>query len=217
MNGIQLKIGKVSFFNPERQAKSKTANISTMGLSILTALLKERGLKCNDATEESARYFDVLLITLYWWKDVYSLHKFIQKAKINLQKRKPLVICGGISALNPCVIKDACHYVFIGDIEDRIDEFTAAIQGKTEWEEVPGIYDFKKQSVTLQTASKICPIVHTENRQKAVSRIEIARGCTNQCRFCVIGNYKPYVEQPFEVIKKLHPFRYSKNTWLVCT
>jgi len=194
------RIGKVSFYCPERGVESAAGNVATFGLELLCERLKKLDgdglLKIHAANERSAKSFDVLFVTLYWWKDIYALPRFLTKAKINPQNKKPLIVCGGIAALNPLVLSGFCNHVFVGDVDDVTGQIYEALCGKRGWDDVDGIYSFGDQVAVLQQCTELLPWQHVEHRKKPITRIEIARGCKHRCPFCVIGNYKKYVELP---------------------
>ncbi len=200
---MRKKIGLVSFYCPERGVESSNnGDYVTFGLSLLVnrikAADKDMQLEFFIADEKSAKEADFLFVTLYWWKDIFLLPRFLLNARVNPKNKKPTIIVGGISALNPAIISGFCHYVFCGDVDDVITEiYKGIISGDVN--SIPGMFNTEtKTPVEMQVAQVLEPWNHCENRESKITRLEIARGCKHHCPFCVIGNYKKYIELPTE-------------------
>ena len=172
------------------------------GLELLVNRLHIEGFSAQVADERNAKEFDVLLFSLYWWKHFYEYLRFLARARIEIEKRKPLMVVGGVNiTLNPQPIADFFHYAVIGDGEEALPALLHALAEGQDPLGIPGVYDPRSSGrVTMQNIENL-PLVPTFSgiKQKQ-TRIEIARGCTTRCRFCALSHIKPYREVPTELI-----------------
>lgn len=190
--------------------------VSTLGMDVVSEPLSNRGIavKKFDGKVSTARDADVLLVSLYWFKNILEYMRFLKKYGINPKKKKPLIIIGGISAVNTRLLDGLFHYCILGDGEVVIGELLGCIECGT----VPrmdGVVrggDFKKNKFVH---SKSIPAFgYVEDRGNNTTRIEIARGCRFKCDFCQLAYTKPYREQPIEIVKHLLSKSKSKSVGL---
>ena len=104
-----MKIGSVPF--------GKNVD-HTLGLEVVIKDLQDNfNMPVERATAETARNYDVLLLSLYWWEHSYDLVRFLLDAGINPVKRKPLLVIGGSQCVNPLPLAGFFHYANLGDGE----------------------------------------------------------------------------------------------------
>jgi len=136
------------------------------------------------ATPTTARLFDVLLFSVFWWEHVWCLAAWLRAAGIEKkQPGRPRLVVGGFNTFNPVPLLAYADAVVCGDGELAIVD---AVLGQDH----PSIYDGTRQ-VVWATAPTVKPFAHVTN---GIARIEAARGCKARCRFCQVAHLKPYRE-----------------------
>lgn len=137
------------------------------------------------ATPKTAKFFDVLLIGLFWWEHLYLMADWLRKAGIDKKHdKRPRIIVGGFNSFNPAPILAYADCVVVGDGEGAIGAALSDVDH-------PSVYRQDGQSVQYATAEKIQPIAHVNGD---IARIEIARGCKGRCKFCSVTWLKRYRE-----------------------
>jgi hypothetical protein len=141
---------------------------------------------------------DYLLVSLYWWKDVYEYLWWLTQVGIDPRTRRPTIIIGGMAASNPRPMHGYYHYAILGDGEACIGDVLDSLERGEEPYGIPGVYHPGgcKQAV----APELPTDVYLEHRKSKITRIELARGCTSRCPFCQLAFTKPYREQPFDAV-----------------
>jgi len=153
------------------------------------------------ATPLVAKDADYLLVSLYWWRDVYNFVRWLNDAGIDPRKRKPTIIIGGMQTLNPRPIMPYFHYAVVGDGEPVIVPLLEAIESGDDPTGMPGIWH--DGEVIPGYLPQLNPQAHVDQRTNKTTRIELARGCKQKCPFCELAFIKPYRESPFEVVQTL--------------
>jgi radical SAM superfamily enzyme YgiQ (UPF0313 family) len=146
-------------------------------------ILWKNNLTGIPATTKTAKYFDVLLVSVFWWQHVYDWYKFYHEAGLSIESKKPLIIIGGQNVTcNPVLFDGTAHVIVCGDGEDVLMD---AINEKDH----PSFYDSSKKQIIANHAdiSKNSFCYETE---KKVGRIEVMRGCPYRCKFCQISHIK---------------------------
>jgi radical SAM superfamily enzyme YgiQ (UPF0313 family) len=192
---------------------------TTSGIRIVEKAIMDRfpHAKIKIADPLSAKQADYLLVSLYWWKDCYEFVRFLIKNGIDPRKRRPTIIIGGQMAVNPRPLEGYFHYCVVGDGEKVIGELLAALEGEAEGlipEDIEGVWNPEK--VQHADVAEIEPYIHSEQRKRVIERIEIARGCRQQCDFCQLGWTKPYREQSLEKIEGMIQKTTCKTISLYC-
>lgn len=176
---------------------------STMGLEIVADSIRDKYPDWDIQTvdETTAKDADYLLVSLYWWKDVYEHVGFLNRIGLDPRKRKPVIILGGMACTNPRPLDGYFHYAVIGDGEDVIGPLIDALENDSDPHIIPGVWNSEKceAAVSAHLPAKF----YTEIRTTKVTRIEIARGCRMRCGFCQLAAMKPYRENSYEIIKQL--------------
>ena len=190
--------------------------ISTLGMDVVVQSLKNaqcvEGLQISNF--DPANPFlalsdcDVLLVSLYWFDNLLSYFSFLKKFGIDPRKKdglkKPIIILGGVSAVNYKLLEGFFDFIVLGDGEVVLPDLIKAIS-KNEKFESPHVIcrDVPVDKKSFAHSPVIPAYGYTENRGNQTTRIEIARGCKNKCPFCQLGHTKPYLEQPIEVVSTL--------------
>lgn len=151
----------------------------------LNYILSKNGIDAKRASLKSAKEFDILLFSIFWWAHVYRFVDFCVNARIGGKKERPHIIVGGFNSFNPVVFKPWAHQVVVGDGEDVIKSAIAmesheSIYTGTEKQVMYANADITKNNFVYN---------HTD-----IARIEIARGCKYRCTYCQLTHLKPYRE-----------------------
>jgi len=176
---------------------------STLGLEVVADAVRreypEWQVGAVDHTD--AKEVDYLLVSLYWWRDVYAFVSFLDQIGLDPRQGKPVIVIGGMSAVNPLPLTGYYHHAVVGDGEDVIGPLLRALESDTDPSSIQGVWN--RTGCSLATASHLPAKAYTEIRTNKVTRIEIARGCKMGCAFCQLAAMKPYRENPFPVVKQL--------------
>lgn len=187
---------------------------TTLGMDIVVTNIREHVPNidiCIKPDINQAKESDYLLVSLYWWKDIYEHVKFLHTAGIDPRKRKPIIIIGGMSALNPFVLDGYYHYAVIGDGETTGPELLKALIDGNEDVDLKGVVTCRDKEGYFSPHVEINPQHYIETRTNKTTRIEIARGCKFKCPFCELAAIKPYRELPYEIIRHLILTSPTKN------
>jgi len=167
----------------------------------LELCLSIAGKSAVSVTPQTARSVNVLLVTLFWYRDVYRLASFFRKAGIYKgMKDGPLIIIGGMHAtMNPRLVAEFCDFVFIGDADDALGGIIEQIEAGDN-----PVHDhlITSESAEIPLPRECPPSAFAMNKGGAmdVVRIEIARGCRFKCSFCALSGMKQYREVPIDAI-----------------
>ena len=89
---------------------------NTLGMEIIVASIKDAfpDLQLVGLVDHStAKHVDILLVSLYWYKNIYDFIQFLNTAGIDPRKKKPIIIIGGMAALNPFILSGYFHYAVL--------------------------------------------------------------------------------------------------------
>jgi hypothetical protein len=169
----------------------------------LDLCLHKAGRTAYVIDERTAQACDVILITLFWWRDIYLLESFLRKAGIRKGGGGPVLIAGGMQAtMCPAVIGKMVDVVFIGDADDEL----GSMLDQAERGEQPESAHLYRDGDAVVPAPKECApsafALHKGGKRDVV-RIEIARGCKFACGFCALTGLKSYREVAFADIEPL--------------
>lgn len=207
------KIGKIGLLN-------FGGGDFTLGLSIIADKLKEAGYQVENINPREQRHFDdydVLGFSIFWWEHKYNYIRFLKEAGIDPKKKKPFLVLGGMDMFNPLPLDGFFHYAVIGDGEDVIVPLMKAIESDSDPTSIDGIYvSGQKKIIHAQSTKKLSAKHYIDLRKAKQTRIEIARGCKNKCKFCLLSWVKPYREIRGDVLKYLIRTAKTKNVALFC-
>lgn len=188
---------------------------STLGMAIVEDCIKDhmqdRAHIRRNVDANQAKGVDILLVSLYWWKDIYALVRFLALAGIDPRTRRPIIIIGGMSAINPFVLDGYYHYAIIGDGEEAAPALVDAIARGEEEVDLPGIIVPGQTEGQFAQPAELRVQHYVETRTNKTTRVEIARGCRFSCPFCELAAIKPYRELPYEIIRHLIVTSPTKN------
>jgi radical SAM superfamily enzyme YgiQ (UPF0313 family) len=145
---------------------------------------------------------DYLLVSLYWWRDVFEFLWWLSQLGIDPRQKKPVIIIGGMAAQNPRPISDYFHYAVVGDGEACINQLLDALESGADPYGIDGVWH-PLNSCAMAINPAIPTDLYVENRKAEITRIEIARGCKSGCPFCQLSFSKPYREMSLGDICKL--------------
>jgi hypothetical protein len=190
---------------------------STLGIDIVCDSI-EKALPDIDIVRnvdmQTAKEVDYLLVSLYWWKDVYAHIRFLGEAGIDPRKRSPVIIIGGMSAINPFVLHGYYNYAVIGDGEITAPALLAELIKDNFDVKIDGIVSDGDDGGCFSEHAKLQAQHYVELRTNKTVRIEIARGCKFRCPFCELAVIKPYRELPYEIVRHLILTAPTKNVAL---
>jgi len=196
--------------------------VSTLGMAVVkTAIDRElenrvSGIECRPTDVETIKNADIIFISLFWFENILDYFSWLVKLGINPENRKPLLVIGGISAINVRILHGYFHYCILGDGEVTAPDFIRAILDGSDPKDLPGVIkDGDFDSIKIMRTNPIIPSSsYVETREHRTARIELARGCRFKCAFCQLGNIKPYREQPIEVVEYLLKQAPTRNVGL---
>lgn len=174
-------------------------------------------------TNTNLAEFDILNFTMHYsWFNYFNMVDMLKKANVSpLRKDRSdedlLIIANGATvAANPMPLSDFIDIFFIGNGEHVFEEFLELYKKfdnpkkhLKEFAKIEGLYipklNNKTNIVLVKDMDKkyhnTMPIKVGNDEQNRINRIylDVARGCSRSCRFCVNGYlYKPIVETSVE-------------------
>lgn len=174
-------------------------------------------------TNTNLAEFDILNFTMHYsWFNYFNMVDMLKKANVPpLRKDRSdedlLIIANGATvAANPMPLSDFIDIFFIGNGEHVFEEFLELYKKfdnpkkhLKEFAKIEGLYipklNNKTNIVLVKDMDKkyhnTMPIKVGNDEQNRINRIylDVARGCSRSCRFCVNGYlYKPIVETSVE-------------------
>ena len=186
--------------------------VSTLGMDVIIGAMEDAGIdevaeieRLRPQDIARVKSVDILLVSLYWWDNIFDMIQYFVKNGINPKAGKPHIIVGGANAINPQIIDGYFHTAVLGDGELVIGDLMRSVLEGEKKPDLPGVihagdFDTHKE---LLTNPVIPARPYVELRGNQISRIEIARGCRFNCPFCQLSHIKPYREQPFAILKHL--------------
>lgn len=167
---------------PRRKNKSFDG-LSNIGAYMLMDVGSRAGLDIRFCSVDSARSFDVVLVSLTSIYDVLSFYKEVRRhPDWQRGKRKFRVLAGGFGMQNPFPILDYCDSFWFGRCEDDFVNWVT-------------IDDYEHPSLMTPDKPKVCRInqssrlyphqfeLHTGMREHDCFTERIM-GCPNKCMFC---------------------------------
>jgi len=168
----------------------------------LELCLSRAGLTAHPVTEATASGCDILLVSLFWYRNLYELAAFMRLAGIKRGTGKPWILAGGMQAtMTPEAVAGLVDWVFVGDADEHLGACVAEIMdgGKCTH---PNVY---REGMDAVPAPAVCApsgyMIATDGDDGGTLRCEIARGCRYKCAFCCLSGLKPYTEVPFSELQ----------------
>lgn len=185
----------------------------TLGLDIVKNVIVRKFPESQvvNADKSNARHVDYLLVSLYWWRDIYAFVRFLFEAGVDPSKKKPVIIIGGMMTANPRPLTGYFHYAVLGDGEACIEDLIRCIEAGDDPYGITGVWNPNECEYAYSPTipAELYTEITTKQfgdevfKQPKTTRIEIARGCRGKCPFCQLAYTKPYREQPIEIVKQL--------------
>lgn len=173
-------------------------------------------------TNSNLEEFDILSFSIHYTFNYFNLVDMLKKSKVPVlrkdrTKEDPLIIAGGpIVTANPMPISDFVDIFCIGDGEyvfndflDLYKKFENPREHLEEFAKIEGLYISElnnRTNITLvedmdKKYHNTKPITSGDNEENRINLIhlEVARGCSRGCRFCMSGYlYRPIRETSVE-------------------
>lgn len=169
----------------------------------LELCLHKAGRTAYPVNEKTVHGCDVLLVSLFWFLDVYHFERFLRESGLRHRKNRPIIIAGGMQCtVTPRLIAEMVDYVFIGDGDDHL----GAILDQIEAGEKPlceHLITRESERIPPPAECNPSPFAQMQGTKRPILRIEIARGCKYRCQFCLLSGLKPYREVDTEAILQL--------------
>jgi len=163
----------------------------------LEMCLARAGLTAYPVTESTAAACDILLVSLFWYRNLYELTAFMRQAGIKRGTGRPWIIAGGMQAtMTPEAVAGLVDWVFIGDGDDHLTGIIAEVTAKGACTH-PHVYAAGRDATPPPAICKPTAHMIATNDDAGTLRCEIARGCKYRCAFCCLAGLKPYAEVPF--------------------
>jgi radical SAM superfamily enzyme YgiQ (UPF0313 family) len=167
----------------------------------LELCLARAGLKAFPVTAATARGCDILLVSMFWYRNLYELAAFLRKAGIRKGTGRPWIVAGGMQAtMTPEAVAGLVDWVFVGDADDHLGAVIQEIESSGTCTH-PNIYSAGMDSVPIPAQCAPSGFAIKTNESGGTLRCEIARGCKYKCAFCCLAGLKPYTEVPFSEIE----------------
>jgi len=163
----------------------------------LELCLARAGLKAYPVTEATAGACDLLLVSMFWYRNLYELAAFMRKSGIRRGTGKPWVLAGGMqSTMTPEAVAGLVDWVFIGDADDHLAGIVEEIERTGACTHA---HVYAAGMPTVPPPAVCSPTAHmiATNEDGGTLRCEIARGCRYRCAFCCLAGLKPYTEVSF--------------------
>lgn len=173
-------------------------------------------------TNTGLKEFDILSFTIHYTFSYFNLVDMLKKAGVPVLRKDrtnedPLIIAGGpIVTANPMPLSDFIDIFFIGDGEyalndflDLYNKFENPREHLEEFAKIEGLYipelNNRTNIALVEDMDKkfhvTKPVIVDNNEQNRINwiRLEVARGCSRGCRFCMSGYlYRPLRETSVE-------------------
>ena len=186
-------------------------------------------------TNTNLKEFDILSFTIHYTFSYFNLVDMLKKAEVpvlrkNRTNEDPLIIAGGpIVTANPMPLSDFIDIFFIGDGEyvlndflDLYNKFENPREHLEEFAKIEGLYipelNNRTNIALVEDMDKkfhvTKPVIADNNEQNRINwiRLEVARGCSRGCRFCMSGYlYRPLRETSVERLVEIAE-KTRKNT-----
>lgn len=168
----------------QRQKNNSFEGNYNIGANVIMDVLQRAGIGCDICTPDTAKEYDVVMISLTSEYDCIALYRAVALLPSWQQGRRIFkVIAGGPGMQNPTVIRNYVDYAVFGRGENIICALLdCALGGKIfEHESVLNMPDIS-HSVKICQSEQLYPhaVMIGRNRQWQESFI----GCPNKCRFC---------------------------------
>jgi hypothetical protein len=163
----------------------------------LELCLSKAGLTAHPVTEATASGCDILLVSMFWYRNVYELELFLRNSGIKKGSGRPWIIAGGMQAtMTPEIVSEFVDFVFIGDGDDHLG---AVVKEVSETGQCTHPHIYRSSDASVPDPAMCAPSAYMirTNDDAGTLRCEIARGCKFKCAFCCIANLKPYREVSF--------------------
>ena len=201
---------RVALVYPQRYR----AGVANLGMQIVYAMLNQREevyaerfyLDVHDGvrsieTRSPLRDFEVIAVCWQFEPDALNLLSMLERGGVPLDRgeRRQVVLAGGPCAVNPLPLADFVDAFYIGEAEAGVEEVVEALHAgersqvleelaSLDYFYVPGV----KEHATRVLAEKLAPLpVHQVVSEAGAFGesylLEVARGCTRSCRFCLGG------------------------------
>lgn len=186
------------------RSKNKSFDgVYNIGAYMLIDVAERNGIKIDFCSIDSAREFDIVLVSLTSNYDMLSFYKSVRLHKDwQNGKRKFRVLCGGFGMQNPFLVIDFVDSFWFGRCEDEFINWLT-------------IDDYEHESLMYPDHPKVCKIHQASKLYPNVFKLksdvkryndfeERIYGCPNKCFFCHFSFARKHIKtgQHYQGIKE---------------
>jgi len=180
------KIAFLAYYPEKKRTKNNSFEGNyNIGANVIMDVLRRRGVECDICTPDTARNYQIVLVSLTSSYDCIALYKAVVLLPSWQRGRQFTVVAGGAGLQNPTTLRNYIDYGVFGRGENIIWPLIDSILGGNKFEHgsvmnLPDIHHVKLAQVT-----ELYPHEIDLGRDRGCTKWkESFMGCPNKCLFC---------------------------------